>query len=254
MNEQPVGHQRAGTDGSAESAVWADDTTFRRHYPLLWWLTLAGPLLLTAGILLGVWYGTGWKEVTLLVMTALITFFLLGKFVILGGQVGQMYDARDLYSAEQLYALVLYMDVVTVSLLTFHSGFLFRLPMLGDKLRTLVTNSYLILQANPWMRRATFFGLVVFVMFPLASTGSIGGAIFGKLLGLGRLRTFVGVTLGNALGGGVVYYAGGWVTRHVDHDDPVLLLAAIVIVAGIVYLLNRRYRRMLQASRPVAAD
>ena len=55
----------------------------------------------------------------------------------------------DFYTSEQLVVLVLYMDVMTASVLAFHPGFLFRFPMLGGKLKALVEDSQFILQSNP---------------------------------------------------------------------------------------------------------
>ena len=67
------------------------------------------------------------------------------------------------------------------------------------------------LAANvPWVRRVTFLAIVVFVMFPLASTGSIGGSLFGRLLGLSRVRTVVAVVLGSLSGCAAMYFGAFW--------------------------------------------
>jgi uncharacterized membrane protein len=158
-----------------------DETAFRHNRPLAWLLTLAGPFLLTIAVLFIVRELAGTNAVWRLVSTAIATFFFFGKFVILGGSEGDLLHARGFYTAEQLVALVLYMDVMTACILAFHVGFLFRLPLIGEKLKALVDDGQFILQKNRWVKRATFLGLIAFVMFPLAATGSVGGSIFGRL-------------------------------------------------------------------------
>jgi hypothetical protein len=73
-----------------------------------------------------------------LVTTATATFFLFGKFVILGGSDGDLFEACSFFTAEQLVVLVLYLDVTTACVLAFHWGFIFRLPVVGRRLYVLV--------------------------------------------------------------------------------------------------------------------
>ena len=220
------------------------EAAFRSDYPLLWLLTLVGPFVLTSAVLLVILELAGSDVVWRLVSTAAATFFFFGKFVILGGSEGDLLEAREFFTAEQLVVLVLYMDVMTASLLAFHLGFLFRLPVVGKKLRALVDDGQFILQSNNWMRRATFLGLVTFVMFPLAATGSVGGSIFGRLLGMSRLGTFVGIAVGNVLGCALMYFGSELITRYVGRDNPLLLIGGIAVIAAIIFMLNHRYRQL----------
>lgn len=231
---------------SQETEVTAqkDETAFRKDHPIAWFLTLAGPFLLTGVVLFFVWELAGPNAVWRLVSTAFATFFFFGKFVILGGGEGDLLEARGFYSAEQLVALVLYMDVMTACFLAFHLGFLFRLPVVGEKLKALVDDGQFILQSNRWMKRATFLGLVAFVMFPLAATGSVGGSIFGRLLGMSRIGTFVAIAIGNVLGCGLMYFGSELITRHVDRDNHWLTIGGIAVIATIIFLLNHRYRQL----------
>lgn len=237
---------RNSLDTSSETQVtaWKDEAAFRRDYPALWWLTLVGPFALTAGILLVILERAGGNAVGRLISTAVATFFVFGKFVILGGGDGELAEVRSFYTARQLSILVFYMDVMTACVLAFHLGFLFRLPVVGGQLKALGEDGHFILQSNPWMKRATFVGLVAFVAFPLAATGSVGGSIFGRLLGMSRLSTFVGITLGNALGCSLMYFGSGLITRYVGRDNPWLLIGGGVVIAGLLFLLNHRYRQL----------
>lgn len=115
--------------------------------------------------------------------------------------------------------------------------------MAGGKLKALVEDGQFILHSHPWMKRATFLGLVAFVMFPLAATGSVGGSIFGRLLGMSRLGTFTAIMIGNSLGCALMYFGSELITRHLDRDNPMLLIGGIAVVAAIIFLLNQRYRQ-----------
>ena len=232
------------TDEAVDVTAGIDETAFRREYPIIWWLTLLGPFVLTASVVFFVWEFAGPRVAWRLVSTAVATFFLFGKFVILGGSDGDLLDAAAFFTAEQLMLIVLYMDVMTGCLLVFHLGFLIRLPMVGEKLNELVQDGNFILRSNRWMKRATFLGLVAFVMFPLAATGSVGGSIFGRLLGLGRLATLIGIVVGSILGGGLMYFGSELITRYVGRDNPLLMVGGITVVAAILYLLNYRYRQL----------
>ena len=239
---------------SQETEVTAlkDEAAFRHDFPVLWLLTLVGPFLLTGGTLFFVWELAGPKAMWRLVSTALATFFFFGKFVILGGVDGDLLEARKFYTAEQLVIIVLYMDVMTACILAFHLGFLFKLPVVGGKLKALVDDGQFILRSNRWMKHATWLGLVTFVMFPLAATGSVGGSIFGRLLGMSRLATFFGIALGNTLGCAVMYFGSELITRHIDRDNPLLLIGGIAVIGAIVLILNHRYHQL--KARRAACD
>ena len=83
------------------------DAVFRREYPVAWWLTLLGPFLLTLLILVIVGVFKGPAFVGRLVTTAVATFFIFGKLVILGGTNGEVDVIRSFFTTEELIVLVL---------------------------------------------------------------------------------------------------------------------------------------------------
>ncbi|MBM4106938.1 MAG: small multi-drug export protein [Phycisphaerae bacterium] len=227
---------------------------FRREHPLTWWLTLVGPFAATALLLLLILVTHDLAFLKKLVATAVATFFLFGRFVILGGgeKVAAddgMAEAAAFLTRGELFTMVMWMDLATACVLIYHLGFLFRIPFLGPRMLGLVEDGRFILEKQPWIRRATFVGLIAFVAVPLAATGSVGGAIFGRLLGLSRGGTFVAIFLGSLLGCGVMYLGAGVLNRYLDPDDPWLKIGGIAVIVGLVLLLNWRYSRMKKASR-----
>ncbi|QDU64852.1 hypothetical protein Pan216_57450 [Planctomycetes bacterium Pan216] len=231
----PSQERAVGNDGFEES--------FRRDYPLLWLMTLIGPFVLTVVLVLLLAMVWGPHRVGQLLGTSVVTFFFLGKFVILAG-IDHSSEVPQFLTPFELFLMVLYMDLMVALVLVFHTGFLFKIPYLGSRLRDLVDDGRFILQSNPWMRQVTFLGIIAFVMFPLSATGSVGGSIFGRLLGMGRLATFVGISIGSVLGCALMYYGAGAINRYVGQDNPLLKISGFLVVIGLVVLLNLRYRRL----------
>lgn len=230
------------TDHNSDQHLFEDPR--HRKFSLVWFLTLLGPFVLSAGLLVMLYVTHGWAYVKALLLTALAVFFFFGRFVILGGETGGMDEATRFFTSGELALLVFYMDTMVACLLAFHIGFVFRLPYLGTKLRLLMDDGKFILAANPWMKRATFAGIVLFVTSPLAATGSVGGSIFGRLLGMSRLGTFLGAVTGSAIGCGIMYFGAALINRYLDRDNPWLTICGILFVALVIFLLNHRYRGM----------
>lgn len=230
------------------------EESFRQEHPVIWLLTLVAPFALTAALLVVIAVVAGPQTAQRLIWTALASFFFFGKFVILGGSHDALAEMQRFFTPGQLVLLVLWMDLMTASLLVFHAGVLFKLPFIGQKLGELVEDGQFILQQNPWMKRATFVGIVAFVTFPLAATGSVGGSIFGRLLGMSRLATFVGIATGSLLGCGMMYFGAGLINRYINRDDPLLTISGIAVVAAIILVLNLRYRQIKAQHRKLREE
>ncbi|MEZ6046106.1 MAG: hypothetical protein R3C11_11100 [Planctomycetaceae bacterium] len=114
---------------------------FRQNYPWLWLATLLGPLLLTILILLIIVIATDFRTLTNLLLMSAASLFLFGRFVILGGQDPDVAHLSESMSSLELFAMVFYLDIVVAMVLAFHLGFLFRIPVLGEKLQLLVRRS-----------------------------------------------------------------------------------------------------------------
>jgi len=219
------------------------ETDFKRRYPVIWLLTLLMPVVLTAAILLGLGLQYGWDCPRNIISHALITFFLLGRFIILvGTEDASKYQI--LMKPSELFAMVTYMDFVVATFVTFHMGILFRVPYLGPKLSMLVCDGKFIMDSQPWIKRMAFLGLVAFVIFPTSTTGSIGGSIFGRILGLSRGLTVLGVLVGSILGNGLMYVFSKQINKYIGPENYWLKVAGIVVLVVLILLLELRYRRL----------
>ncbi|MEQ9406301.1 MAG: small multi-drug export protein [Fuerstiella sp.] len=244
----PTGREPVAASAAAEadddqlvSGFEQDSTSLWRDDRLLAMLTLAGPVLATVAIVVSIAVIQGTDAARRLVLTALLAFFVLGRFVILGGRdVGAETVG---FTPGQLALMVFYMDIMTAIVISWHAGVLFRLPWLGTRLRFLMQSGRDVLAENRWMRRTTLLAIVAFVMFPLASSGSVGGSLFGRLLGLTRVSAFFGVLAGSLLGCGTMYYGATIINRYVDEHNPLLRWGGVAAIVVLLAVLNRRYRK-----------
>ncbi len=220
------------------------ELSFRRRFPLVWWLTLVGPGVLTIALLVLITLTMGGAYTQRLIYTMLAAFFFFGRFIILSGSDPESVEVHKLLTSEQLFLMVSYMDIMVAVVLAFHIGFMFRLPLLGPKISELVADGQLILKHQPWMKRMTFIGVAAFTAFPLAATGSIGASIFGRLLGMTRISTILAIFAGTILGNGVMYLGSDMIGKYMDKDDAFIKYGGIALIVLLIFMLERRYRAM----------
>lgn len=78
--------------------------------------------------------------------------------------------------------------------------------------------------------------------FPLQATGSVGGSLFGRMLGMSRVATFVAIVIGNVIGNGVMYLGSDLIS-----EQPPRWLVWIVIpqYASLGYLAYLDWQQAL---------
>jgi uncharacterized membrane protein len=220
------------------------EKNFYRNYFPLWLGTLIGPGILTA-IILGVLYVVHindpayfWK----IANAAFWSFVLFGRFTIVASSSLGLPPVH-------LFWMVTYQDIMVALFFAFHVGYMYRLPWVGPKIAELSVDSEFILSHQPWMKRLTFLGLLVFIAFPLAATGSVGGAIFGRLLGLSRWAIFWGSAIGAVIGNAMMLFLAKSVEKMFPQlqDDPVMKWGGLPIILLLILILERRYRSMKKA-------
>ena len=96
----------------------------------------------------------------------------------------------------------------------------------------------------------TFLGLLAFIAFPLAATGSVGGAIFGRLLGLSRWAIFWGSTIGAVIGNAAMLFLVVVVKDSLPdnlENSMIVKWGGVPIIILIIFFLERRYSSMKKA-------
>lgn len=232
------------------------ETSFRKLHPLIWLFSLLGPFVLTAIllILIGLFRGPGVAQQ--FISNGLAAFFFFGRFVILmGGRAGEGGGGvLDALSSGELFVMLTYMDTMCALFVAVNVGVLFNIPVIGPRVEELVSDGYFLLRSQPWVRRVAFWGLVLFVVFPSSTTGSIGGSILGRLLGLSRGRVVAAIAIGSVIGNGVMYLFSDFLNQFVRKDDPVPKIIGVIIVVAVIVFLHRRYRRMKKLYMETAAE
>lgn len=230
------------------SELDASENRLWKRHRLFWWLTLIGPVLMTIAVLAVVYVVSGEKTAVALLTTALAGMFLFGRFIILAGHDPEVAAVAGGFSSGQIFLMVTWMDLVVALVLIFHTGFLFRLPWFGSRATALIDDGRFLIHSLPWLRRATFAGLVLFVAIPLAAMGSVGGTIFGRMLGVTPGRIITAILCGSVLGNGVMWIGSDLINRVVDKHNPVVRFGGVVVVLSVILLIEFLYRRTKRSS------
>jgi uncharacterized membrane protein len=191
-------------------------------------------LLLPAFVIL---FGSteAWEGIRLTALSCLSA----GKMVLLeAGKLGT-------FEPFALAGGVIYVDLCFAFLLAYNLEILHRFPYAGEHLRALEARSKVLLHHSPGRKALTYAGLVAFVAIPLGGTGAVGGAFFGRLLGLSRSRTLSGIALGSLVGNaglatGAYLWPRGWLYRLLE--QPVFGAMGAAAALGVVCILILRLR------------
>ena len=214
----------------------------RKDPPSVWWTSLVGPLAATLVLLLMIGMLQGWKVAGSYVAAAATAFFALGRFVIVIG--GEKYLFLKHLHATHLFWMLTWLDMMVAIFVAFHMTILFKIPWAGSRLKGLVSDGRFILAKQPWIRRAAFSGLVMFVVFPTSTTGSIGGTIFGRLLGMGRLRVVIAILIGSLLGNGVMLFGAKAIKRVLPGDSLGLKIGGVIAIILALFFFERKIKSL----------
>ncbi|MDY7031039.1 MAG: small multi-drug export protein [Thermodesulfobacteriota bacterium] len=175
----------------------------------------------------------------------LITF-LAGKFVILI----PLMQSMPMFSPMCIAAMVVVIESCIAFFLLINLEFLFKLPWVGVGLKNMEDNGRATLSQHHWIRRMTIFGVILFVILPLPGTGSIGGIIVSRLVGLSRSMSFIAVFIGTAIG---TYAMAIGASTLIDMFSPIRDSAwfgvlRFSVLGLIVFLLSQLGRRKISGN------
>ncbi len=179
--------------------------------------------------------------------------FAMGKFLPLWGITGQ-----SQFSPWELGLVIWVLDTITVIILVYALEALYQLRPFKRMLHRVQTNAGLVLTAYPRIRRVAVVGVVLFVLFPVAGTGALGGSFLGILLGLNRVILIIAISGGGLLGGMTMAFAAVYFGEALQYfrtmqSHPLVrwsLIAAVIIsVVLLFWWFNRIYKRALAAAQ-----
>jgi hypothetical protein len=163
------------------------------------------------------------------------TFVGGGKLVILAGAVEQAPVGHW-----GLAALVVYIDIATALMMMGAIHVLDRIPFVARRLAKAGESSGRVLAHNPWMHRATWLGLAVFVAVPFNGTGALVGSVLGRLLGLTRVSIVSATAFGSATSATALGLATGIWAERIDAlaQEPVLGVAVAATTIALTFLAS----------------
>ncbi|MFP4056618.1 MAG: small multi-drug export protein [Candidatus Brocadiia bacterium] len=207
-----------------------------------------GPFVVLGLLVLAASLAGGYKTAGFLLGALFMSFAGLGKLVIFWG----LPDKAPL-SMWALAGLIVFGDVGTALIMMGNVSLLYRLPVIGRRLAAAHEAGRYVLQANPWMRRATWLGIVLFVSAPFQGTGAVVATIVARILGVARITTLVLTFLGSAIGclglAVIGAHARGPLTGLAD--NPLAAVAMGLAMVALLVYLSRRFTG--QAMRHQAA-
>lgn len=246
--DAPTQPAQAFSFEEAHATLLDVEKDYRHDHRIAWWLALLGPFVITAIVLGSIYLVQGPKVVLSYLGAAASAFFLFGRFIILiGSQDANLGDGPGFLKhldAHNLFMMLTYFDVMVALFVSFHMGIIFRLPVVGPKIADMVTDGQFILRKQPWIRRAAFVGLVGFVIFPTSTTGSIGGSIFGRLLGMHRFRVVLAILAGSILGNGLMLLFSKQLAKSGFGDNWVLRISGVVAMLFALFLFEKKFRSL----------
>ena len=159
------------------------------------------PFLMTGAFFVLMFLSMGQKEFLILSQLMLVYFvppFGKGTVVPLGIAGGVDPWAIAICTA--------FVDIAVGVFLTWNFDLAKKIPFIGSGINRIQLKGKAMLKDLPWLERASFLGIVVFVMFPFQGSGAVGGTILGRAIGLSPNRNLSAVAIG-AISGSLILSA-----------------------------------------------
>ena len=123
-----------------------------------------------------------------------------------------------------------FVDIAVGVFLTWNFDLAKKIPFIGSGITRVQRKGQDMLKSLPWLERASFVGIVVFVMFPFQGSGAVGGTILGRAIGLSPNKNLAAVTIGAVSGSfllsaSIVYGLG-----------VIAILAPIQVAVAVLFL------------------
>ena len=99
-----------------------------------------------------------------------------------------------------------FVDIAVGVFLTWNFDLAKKIPFIGSGINRIQLKGTAMLKDLPWLERASFVGIVAFVMFPFQGSGAVGGTILGRAIGLSPNRNLSAVSIG-AISGSLILSA-----------------------------------------------
>ncbi|MDD1723528.1 MAG: small multi-drug export protein [Methanospirillum sp.] len=144
---------------------------------------------------------------------------------------------------------ITYIDIISCLFMLWNFDLICRIPVIGGWILYLVQNGTDYLSRHPWIERFCFIGLATFVFLPLQGSGSVGGSILGRILGMSPIRIFLAVTAGATLHSTIIGLSMYAIQEYLDLNLWFIVLFFLFIVLAtsmvslVYYLMKKKGKR-----------
>jgi uncharacterized membrane protein len=133
-----------------------------------------------------------------------------------------------------------WVDIAGCLLVALNADLLFALPYIGPSLSRTAGTARAFFERHPALRRLSYPGLVLFTVLPFAGSGGIGGALAGRVLGLGRGAVVVCVSAGSVIGSALIAFGAGAAADLLrEYCAAGTVVVALVLACTAIFLLCR---------------
>jgi hypothetical protein len=180
----------------------------------------------------------GWA-VAMAILGAFVLYLGIGASIVF---VPTLTDtAATHFDTAALVGLACFYAVTTSFFWSYNLDLLERIPRLGPRFARIHDAAAATLHGHAWIRRWAMLGVALFVVSPLPASGSIGGSVVGRLVGLSRFVCFLAVA-GASVFVVVVYAAfGGAVKALLEARGlplPLRVALAVAALAAVVLVVR----------------
>jgi uncharacterized membrane protein len=170
------------------------------------------------------------------------SFFVAGKLVIFTGL------GEGAPSVWYIAFLVFTIDMGCAFVMALWLRPMERLPRVGTWLKDARATATGFLERYPGLKRKAFFGVVAFVLIPVAGAGAITGSFVARLLGLSRLAGVAAIALASSWSTTMFALLAEFVGKRAEDflKNPVLI--TFMLVAGAI-LCWATYRHVMDQLR-----
>lgn len=195
--------------------------------------------LIALGIL---WRDNGSGALAELGGLALTSLLVFGKFIVFAPLHGD-----STLGPWTLALMVWLIDLLIAFALSSGLEQFEHLRVIGRWLRRARERAVEVLRQYPRLERMAFFGVVTFVLLPLAATGAVSGSFAARLLGLSRLGGVTAIAVGSAGTAATFALLATWLGERAEDllHSPVLSAAMLAGLGLFVVLAYRRVKRIL---------
>ncbi|WP_298670237.1 small multi-drug export protein [uncultured Methanofollis sp.] len=147
-----------------------------------------------------------------------------------------------------------WVDIAGCLLVALNADLLVTLPYIGPALSRAACTAGAFFERHPALRRLSYPGLVLFTVLPFAGSGGIGGALAGRLLGMGRCAVVICVSAGCVVGSALLAFGAGAAADLLRGSCTAGTVAVVLVLAGAATLLLYRVALFHKDGPPISRD